>query len=172
MSIEMTMRHIWALAGKRGDRVIVYGIHIHVIKKDNEQIRQSFDLHDPSYTQLFFFIQNYLWIRGYLLTYDEERTAIKIERAIHHPAWDPRRSCEQSFASKNLFLFLGEGVAWIQYHETHHCIILWNDVQEKNKFQYMYRSLPRFFLCRMGTCPSCSSVSRDSPSRKAMRRGA
>src|ERR1700730_4299470 len=81
----ITMRHIRALAGKRGYRVIMDDTHLHVIKKSDEQITRAFDLHepfriDPPCTQQFTFMCIYFWIRGYDLTY-EEPTMVRIERA-------------------------------------------------------------------------------------------
>ena len=89
MPLEITMRHIRALAGKRGYRVMVDDSHLHIIQKRNERVKQSFDIHapfmfDPSCTQQFTFICVYFWVRGYCLSYEENKT-IRIERAEHHP---------------------------------------------------------------------------------------
>jgi hypothetical protein len=128
MSLEITIRHIRALAGKRSYRVIVEDSHIHVIKKCDEQIRRSFDLHepfeiDPPSTGQFTFMRIYCWMRGYELTSKEQAT-VRIERAMHHPKWNRRQPCEKQFAYQGLFHFLSEIASWIQYLETHHCPFL------------------------------------------------
>ena len=121
----ITMRHIRALAGKRGYRVIMDAPYLHVIKKSDEQISRSFDLHDPfridpSCTQQFTFVRIYFWIRGYDLTY-EEPTMVRIERARHHPMWNPRQPRAKQLVYEGLFLLLTHIAIWVQYLETHHC---------------------------------------------------
>jgi hypothetical protein len=125
MSLEITMRHIRALAGKRGYRVFVDGTHLHLIGKSDGQRRQTFDVDspfriDPPYTQQFTLLCLFLWLQGYDLTY-EEPTTVKIDRAIHHPRWDQKRLCAKQFAYEGFFLLQVEIAVWVQYLETHRC---------------------------------------------------
>jgi hypothetical protein len=125
MSLEITIRHVRALAGKRGYHVIVEDSHIHVIKKCDEQIRRSFDLHDPfridpPCTQQFTFLCIYYWIRGYHIS-SEEKAMVRIEPARHHPEWNLRQPREKQLAYQGLFHLHVEIAIWVQYLETHHC---------------------------------------------------
>jgi hypothetical protein len=125
MSIEITMRHIRALAAKRGYRVIVDIPSIHVIKKSDERIKHTFDLEtpfriDPPCTQQFTFICVSFWIRGYDLACEEKKT-VRIQRARHHPAWTPTHPREERFVYQGLLPFLSEIAWWVYYLETHHC---------------------------------------------------
>ncbi len=124
----ITMRHIRALAGKRGYRVSMDDTHLYVIDKSDKQIACSFDLHDPFRidplcTQQFTFMRTYLWIRGYDLTY-EEPTTVRIEHARHHSTWNPRQPYAKQYAYEGLFLLLSDIAISIQYLETHHCPFL------------------------------------------------
>ena len=124
----ITMRHIRALAGKRGYRVQMGDAHLVVTNKNDEQITCSFDVPDPFCldplcTQQCTFMRVYLWIRGYDLTY-EEPTMVRIERARRHPAWHPELPRRAQFAYHSTFLLFGEIAAWVQYLETHHCPLM------------------------------------------------
>ena len=121
----ITMRHIRALAGKRGYCVIRDDAHLHVVNKSNEQIICSFDLHDPFRidplcTQQFTLIRIYFWLRGYHLTY-EEPTTVKIACAEHHPIWNLRHPGAKQFTYGGLFLLLSDIAIWTHSLETHHC---------------------------------------------------
>jgi hypothetical protein len=125
MSIEITMKHIRALAGKRGYRVIVDIPHIHVIKKSDEHVKHTFDLDapfgiDPARAQQFTFICISFWIRGYDLTCEEKQT-VRVQRASHHSAWDLANPREAQFVYQDLLPFLSELAWWVYYLETHHC---------------------------------------------------
>lgn len=128
MTTEITLRHIQVLAGKRGFRVIVDAPYIHVSKKSNEHLRQSFDLRTPfrvdlQHTQQFTFFRIYLWIRGYDL-FCKEENIVQIQRARHHPAWDSAQQCETQFVYRDQSLLFREIAWWVHYLETHRCLFM------------------------------------------------
>jgi hypothetical protein len=118
----LTLRHIRALATKRGFSVRQEGSVLHIVHIRCPQIQSCFDLAapfriDPTAARQFTLTRAYYWLRGYDLSYADNRKVL-MRRGRSHPAFDPRTSCERLFDYTRMLLLQHEMTAWYYAVET------------------------------------------------------
>jgi hypothetical protein len=122
-----TLRHIRALASKRGFSITLDDTIVHIVHKHCEQIQSSFDLSDPfridpALAQQFAFTRAYYWMRGYDLSY-ADNAKVLMRRGRSHPSFDQRYPREQLFDYQSMPLLQHEIAVWYYYMETHPVLI-------------------------------------------------
>ena len=105
----ITMRHLRALAGKRGYRVLLDGTHLSMICMILSVLIRSPLSSLPSYALIFGY-------GGYSLSYEEPAT-VRRERARHHPMWSLRQLHAKQHSYERFFLFLADIAAWVHWSE-------------------------------------------------------
>jgi hypothetical protein len=118
----LTLRHIRALAAKRGFSVRQEGTVLQIVHTRCAQIQSCFDLSDPfrldpAAARQFTLTRAYYWLRGYDLSYADNRKVL-MRRGRSHPAFDPGVSCERLFDYTRLLLLQHEIAVWYSSVET------------------------------------------------------
>jgi hypothetical protein len=122
-----TLRHIQAIASKRGFSVTLADPVVSLVHKHVEQINASFDFSDPfkldpACTHQFTCTCAYYWIRGYDLS-SADNANVPIRRGRSHPAFDQRYPREQLLDYKSMPILQHEIAGWYHYMETHPALI-------------------------------------------------
>ena len=123
----LTLRHIRAVAGRRGFSVTLADTVVYITHKHREQINSSFDLSDPfevdpKCAYQFTCTRAYYWIRGYDLSY-LGNAKVLICRGRSHPTFDQRYPREKLFDYKSMSILQQEIAIWYHYMETHPVLI-------------------------------------------------
>ena len=118
-----TLRHIRALASKRGFSVTVDETIWMIVHKRFEQIQASFDLADPfsidpASAQQFTLTRAYYWLRGYDLSY-ADNAKVLIRQGRSHPDFGRCALPEHLFDYKTLLLLKHEIAVWYYYAEVY-----------------------------------------------------